>query len=528
MTTDANEPAHATDLLGRCEDRYRLLVEQVQDYAIFLLDPEGRVASWNAGADRIEGYRDAEIIGRHFSAFFPPEDVAGGKPARLLEGVRARGRAEDEGWRLRKDGSRFWAHAALSALHEGGRLVGFSAVTRDLTERKAAEEALRACAEPFRLLVASVKDYAIFLLDPEGRIVSWNEGAERIKGYRPGEIIGKHFSVFYLPEDVAAGKPARLLEAACAEGRVEDEGWRLRKDGSRFWGDAVLTPLFDAHGSLVGFAKVTRDLTERRRAEEQARLLEREKAARAAAEEGVRARDRFLSVASHELRTPLNPLLIHIQLLLRAARAGTLEGPVSGRVLQMLETCEGQVKQFTRLVNDLLDVSGIAAGRLELHREEMDLAALTREVVARFGPELDSVGCAVVLRADEPVRGTWDRMRLEQVVANLLSNALKFGRGKPIEVRVEAAPAAARLVVRDQGPGIAPEHQERIFDRFERGAAGYEHSGLGLGLYVTREILQAHGGSVRVASQPGAGAVFTAELPCGSPPAGPEADAART
>ena len=251
------------------EDRFRLLVRSVQDYAIFLLDPEGRIASWNLGAERIKGWTAEEIIGRHFSVFYPPEEVAAGKPAWELEVATAEGRLEDEGWRVRKDGTRFWANVVITALFdEHHRLEGFGKVTRDMTERRTAEEALRESEERFRLLVQNVQDYGIFMLDPGGHISSWNAGAERIKGWTAEEIIGRHFSVFYPPEEVAAGKPARELEVAARDGRLEDEGWRVRKDGTRFWANVVITALFDEHRRLQGFGKVTRDMTERRNAEQ--------------------------------------------------------------------------------------------------------------------------------------------------------------------------------------------------------------------------------------------------------------------
>jgi PAS domain S-box-containing protein len=248
---------------------FRLLVQEVRDYAIFMLDPDGYITTWNAGAERIKGYRPEEIIGKHFSIFYPDEDNAAGKPAHELAIALAEGRVEDEGWRLREDGTRFWANVVITALHDAdGVLRGFGKVTRDLTERRAAEQALAVSEESFRLLVQTVQDYAIFVIDTDGYVATWNAGAERIKGYRPEEIIGKHFSIFYPDEDNLAGKPAHELATALAEGRVEDEGWRLRVDGTRFWANVVITPLYDANRVLRGFGKVTRDLTERVSAEQ--------------------------------------------------------------------------------------------------------------------------------------------------------------------------------------------------------------------------------------------------------------------
>ena len=271
--------------IAKLEDLYRLLAESVQDYAIFALDPSGHVLTWSAGAARIKGYARTEILGKHFSVFYPPEAVAAGKPNRELEIARQAGRLEDEGWRVRKDGSLFWANVVITALHdELGRLVGFAKVTRDRTARLFDEEELRRSEERFRLLVESVRDYAIFMLDPRGDVATWNAGAERIKGYQAAEIVGRHFSIFYPPDKVAVGFPQHELEVAARVGRFEDEGWRVRKDGSQFWANVVITALRDQKGDLVGFAKVTRDLTERRASEEQARRLAAEEAARAESE----------------------------------------------------------------------------------------------------------------------------------------------------------------------------------------------------------------------------------------------------
>src|SRR2546430_249539 len=248
------------------------MVGNVKDYAIFMLDVGGRVASWNAGAERIKGYSAEEIIGQHFSRFYPPEDVQARKPERELQVAAAEGQWAEEGWRVRKDGSRFWASVVITAVRSAdGELLGFGKVTRDVTQRHEMERTLRETEQRFHLIVEGAKDYALLMLDPAGRVVSWNAGAERLKGYRAEEIMGRHFSRFYPPEDVAQGKPEWELDRAAREGQLEDEGWRVRKDGSRFWANVVITPIRDAQRVLVGFAKVTRDATERRRAEAEIR-----------------------------------------------------------------------------------------------------------------------------------------------------------------------------------------------------------------------------------------------------------------
>jgi PAS domain S-box-containing protein len=952
------------------EEAFRLLVDSVEDYAIFLLDPRGRVASWNAGAARIKGYRAEEIIGEHLSRFYAAEDVARGKPDIGLERARADGRFEDTGWRVRKDGSLFWAHVVLTAVHEaGGKLIGFAKVTRDLTEQRLADEALRLSearlaatltsigdgvistdaegrvvwmnpvaerltgwitaeaigrpiAEVFRiiheetrapvespvsrvlrdgvvvglanhtaliardgteravadsgapiridggpvqgvvlvfrdvteerladealrqseerlrLLIASVDDYAIFMLDPTGRVITWNPGAQRIKGYQAEEIVGQSFSRFYPEEDVAVGRPKQVLAAAAEHGRTEEEAWRVRKDGTRFWAHVVVNAVHDARGQLRGFAKVTRDLTQRRQAEENERALIREQAARAAAEgaerrlreseeryresseqlsiilqnvdegivvhgkdgrlvyandaaartwgfstgpdlvtarredirprfeitdedgtpvppeemppravlrgetpgprllrirnrttggqwwalvaasgvrtvdgepylavsiwhdltnqrqaeerarylaeatavvtssldyettlrriadlavpeladwcgvdlmqpdgtlaqlavahvdpakvelarelnrryppdpasptgapnvvrtgkpeiyadipeellvagarddehlrfirvlglrsamcvplvaggkpvgaisfvsaesqrrygasdlelaveigrraglaidnarlyrdaqQAIRARDEFISIASHELRTPCTTIQLRLQSLQRSLERQPQQAVASGRVAHDVKVALDQMARFTRLIDQLLDVSSLAADRFKLEPAANDLGAIVSEVAARYAPAMTEAGCELSYQAPlRPVTGNWDRLRLEQVVTNLISNAIKYGPRKPIELRIEQSDGTARLTVRDQGIGISEHDQARVFEPFERAVSVRHYGGFGLGLWITRKIVEAHGGAIRVQSRPGEGSTFVVELP---------------
>jgi PAS domain S-box-containing protein len=310
VTRDLTARRRAEDELRLSEERFHQLVDAVIDYAIFLLDPTGAVATWNVGAQRLKGYAPDEIVGKHFSVFYPPEDRAAGTPEAILEAVRQTGRFESEGWRVRKDGSRFWANVVITSLRdEHGKLLGFAKVTRDLTDRQRALDALRSSEERFRLLVESVGDYAIYMLDVDGHVATWNLGAERMKGYAAHEILGKNFATFFPQADVAAGSPARELAAARESGRFEDEGWRIRKDGSRFWANAIVTAAYDPHGKLVGFAKVTRDLSARREAEETARRLVAEQAARQAAqaaEAELRASEERLRSISRRLEIVLD------------------------------------------------------------------------------------------------------------------------------------------------------------------------------------------------------------------------------
>ena len=350
-------PTRATDFDGR----FQLLVEAVIDYGIFILDPTGHVVSWNSGAEKLKGYTREQILGQHFSVFYPPEVVAAGWPQEELRRARQQGRFEDEGWRVRRDGTRFWANVIITALFDStGELTGFAKITRDLTERREHENALRQSEARFRLLVESVRDYAIFMLDVDGNVRSWNAGAQALKGYAADEIIGRHFSTFYTPDDHAAGKPAAELVAARQHGRTEQEGWRVRKDGSLFWANVVVTAMRDERGELIGFAKVTRDMTDRRRLEE----LER----------SSRMMSQFLAMLAHELRNPLAPMRNAVTLM-------QLEPTASPALRNARDILDRQLTHVTRLVDDLLDIGRLTTGKIRLQREDVSIA----ELVARAG-----------------------------------------------------------------------------------------------------------------------------------------------
>jgi PAS domain S-box-containing protein len=479
---------------------FRLLVGSVADYAIFMLDPSGRVTTWNTGAQLIKGYRAEEVVGEHIEKFHVPEEREANKPRSLLARAEADGRVEDNGWRLRKDGSRFWANVVLTALRApSGELHGFAKVTRDLTKQRLAEERLQQSEERFRLLVEQVRDYAIFTLDPNGHILTWNAGAQHIKGYTFEEVVGRHFSIFYDEQAVKAGICDRELELAAHWGRFEDEGWRWRKDGSRMWANVVITALRGTAGELLGFAKVTRDLTERKHAEEERLRLAR-------ANEAIRLRDEFLAIAAHELKTPLTALQLQLESLHeRVASDPTLA--------KKLERATRSSSRLSRLVDSLLDASHISSERLELHVELLDLSQVAGQLIDGFRHQSERAGCELSFRTEGPVSGRWDRVRVEQVLTNLLSNALKYGAGKPIDVALADSADGALLTVRDRGPGI-PEHDlERIFGRYERAVSVRHYGGLGLGLYVTQQLVAAHGGSISVHNEPDGGACFSVRLP---------------
>jgi PAS domain S-box-containing protein len=356
--------------------------------------------------------------------------------------------------------------------------------------------------ELLRLLVSSVRDYAIFLLDPSGNVASWNIGAERIKGYRAGEIIGRHFSAFYPPEDVAAGKCEMELECATRDGRFEDEGWRVRSDGSQFWANVVITALRDASGALRGFAKVTRDLTERKRVED-------ERQSRLAAEQANQIKDAFLALLGHELRNPLAPIVTAVQLI---KLRGSVPAP------REIEVIERQLQLMTNLVDDLLDVSRVTRGTLTLKKQLIDAREAVSRGIEIASPLIEQKGHRLTVSlAPEPLRIDGDLSRLTQAFANLLTNAAKYtDAGGHIQVTLAHAADHVVAQIRDDGTGIAVELLPKIFDLFVQGSSTSERTGggLGLGLTLVRSVVQLHGGSVHAHSDgPGTGSTFTVSLP---------------
>lgn len=483
--------------LPTVDQRLQLLVDAVVDYGIFILDPDGHVVSWNSGAQKLKGYTREEILGKHFSVFYPPEAVAAGWPQEELRRAAQLGRFEDEGWRLRKDGSRFWANVVITALYAPDRTVlGFAKITRDLTERRRQEEALRESEERFRLLVDSVRDYAIFMLDPNGIVRSWNAGAEALKGYKASEIIGRHFSVFYPPQDQATRPMAELAEAR-EHGRAVDEGWRVRKDGTQFWANVVVTAIRGPDGSLRGFAKVTRDMSEQRRLDE----LER----------SSRRMNEFLAMLAHELRNPLAPIRNAVTIM----QLETLHSPVLRNCRDVIDR---QLTHVTRLVDDLLDVGRLNTGKIKLRKELVRFG----EVVARSAETVRPLVEARrhVLHIDLPEAPAYvegDSTRLSQVLQNLLVNAAKYTPdGGRIELEVEAGEQFVVARVSDTGVGIEPEELERIFDLFMQADAGSSpsESGLGIGLTLARSLVELHGGTLDAWSAGrGHGSTFTVRLP---------------
>ena len=485
---------------------YKLMADRVLDYAIFLLDLEGKVCSWNAGAEAIKQYTAREIMGRHFSVFYTPADIARDWPNQELKRAMMEGRFEDEGWRVKKDGSRFWANVVITALRDDrGVLQAYSKITRDLTQRRKHEEHLRQSEERFRLLVEGVQDYAIYMLDTSGTITSWNAGARRIKGYDSTEVIGKHFSRFYTPDDIEAGKPWTELAIAREQGRAEDEGWRVRKDGSKFWARVVVTPMLDPEGTLCGFAKITQDLTLRRHSE--------------ALELTAANVNDFIAVLAHELRNPLAPIRSAVQLQ-------RISDPADPGYDKMREIIERQSGQLSRIVDDLLDISRITRGTLSIDKHPRDLGAIVNRGIETARPNIEAAKHTLEVKLPVvPIRVNCDELRLTQALTNILNNAARYtDPGGRITVTVSSAESEGmplgRISVRDTGKGIDPMLLPSIFGMFVQGKDPLQRpaAGLGVGLALTRSLVELHHGTVEARSEGvGKGSEFIITLPLVAP-----------
>ena len=484
------------------EEVFRALVETVRDYAIFMLDPEGIISTWNPGAQRLKLYTADEIIGKHFSIFYPEVDIRNGKPDMELRVAAQKGRFEDEGWRLKKDGSRFWANVVITAIrNKKGDLIGFGKITRDLSDRRIAEQR-------YRLIVEGVTDYAIYSLDPEGNITSWNSGAERIKGYSADEIVGQHFSKFYTPEDAAARMPWKVLGIAEKEGHFEGEGWRVRKDGSRFWSSVVVTAIRDEEGNLTGFSKVTRDITDRKRLLDELRQHTRELELQVMERERTNAElEAFSYSVSHDLRAPLRAIE-GFACALKEDYGANFDATATDYLDQIMRAST----RMNRLVQDLLQYGRL--NRIEIVAEPVVIKPLVEKALA----ELDLGEARVQVSIEGDLAVSAHETTLTQVLTNLVANAVKFVRpGERPEVSVVATPADragyVRITVTDKGIGIAPQHQEKIFKVFERLHGIEEYPGTGIGLAIVKRGVERMGGTVGLVSEVGKGTSFWIELP---------------
>jgi PAS domain S-box-containing protein len=527
------------------EELFQLLMDGVRDYSILALDVDGRVITWNSGAEHIKGYGSEEIIGQHFSVFYPPEDRATGMPGADLAAARSSGSLGTEGWRVRKDGSRFWASGVITALYDDEhQFRGFAEVTRDFSERRRANQALSESEQLFQLLVEGVRDYAILGLDVDGRVITWNSGAENIKGYRSREIIGQHFSVFYLPEDRAAGVPEAELAAARSSGSLGVEGWRVRKDGSRFWASVVITALYDDEQQLRGFAKVARDISEshqrgirdsdqrrqelqrvadhlrdangvlRRQAVELSEARDRAERATRQAEIGTAAKSTFLATMSHEIRTPMNAVIGMTGLLLDTNLDATQRDYV--------ETVRTSGDALLEIINNILDYSKIESGKLDLELQPFEVrdlveGALDMVIVQAEAKKLDLMAD---IDSDCPPMLVGDVTRLRQVLVNLLSNAVKFTSVGEVLLTVKTSEEIddrimLEAAVIDTGIGIPVDGRDRLFRSFSQVEASTSrtYGGTGLGLAISARLIEAMDGVIGVESESGRGSTFHFAVP---------------
>jgi PAS domain S-box-containing protein len=500
-------------------DPFKLLVQSIVDYAIYMLDPNGFVTSWNAGAERIKGFQTEEIVGQHFSKFYTEEDRQEGLPEKVLETARTEGKFEGEGWRVRKDGGRFWASVVVDRINgPDGDLVGFAKITRDMSDKREAQQAQEALLDAerrFRLLVQGVTDYAIFMLDPEGKVANWNAGAERIKGYRPDEIVGVHFSRFYTPEDLAAGVPKKAIETARKTGRYEAEGWRVRKDGTRFWASVVLDAIRGDDGNLIGFGKITRDMTEKREA--QLRLEESREALFRS--QKMEALGQLTGGLAHDFNNLLTAILGACELALRNVNDAE-------KVKRMLDGVRGSAQRGASLTKQLLAFA--RAQPLEIH--QIDLKQFFSDVTTLVRPSLRTDIEVVTEISDQLWPIDADAGALELALLNLAFNArdaMKDGGTLKISAHnevLEGKPEGLRgehvmLKVSDTGSGMPPEVADRVFEPFFTTKSFGE--GTGLGLSQVFGFAKQLGGAVVVESEVGKGSTFCLYLPASRGPETP-------
>jgi PAS domain S-box-containing protein len=494
--------------------RLQLLIDGVVDYAVYLISPEGLVVSWNSGAKRLKGYEPAEIIGKPYATFFTAEDRERGLPQLVLETAARVGRFETEGWRVRKDGTRFWALAVIDAVRDRGELIGFAKITRDMTERELARQQLIESEGQFRRLVDAVVDYAIFQLDPNGIVVTWNSGAQRIKGYTGSEVIGSHFGRFYREEDRKAGVPARALAVAAREGRYEAEGWRVRKDGSEFFALVVIDAIRDERGELVGFAKVTRDITER--AEAQRILTETQK--QLAAAQKMEAVGQLSGGIAHDFNNLLMIVLGNLETAQRHSKSEpnpNLQRAIASAIrgAQRAAALTSRLLAFSRrqpLDPKPLDVNKFLAGAADFLQRSLG------ETI-----EVEAVGAAGLWQIEA------DPNQLEAALVNLAINARDampdggkvtieatnvFADEEYCRINPELSPGQYVLIcVSDTGTGMTADVLSRAFEPFfttkETG------QGTGLGLSQVYGFVKQSGGHIKIYSEVGQGTTVKIYLP---------------
>ena len=484
------------------QQRLQLLVNAIHDYAIYMLDAEGRIATWNPGAERFKGYRSDEVLGKHYELFFTAEDRESDLPRNALRVAAREGRYETEGWRVRKDGSQFWCHVVLDAIrNDEGDLIGFAKITRDITARKESERALFESEQQFRMLVRGVRDYAIYMLDPDGNITNWNLGAERIKGYAESEVVGQHFSAFYTETDRANGEPKKALETALSEGKYEREAWRVRKDGSLFWAHVLIDPIFDDSGHHIGFAKITRDATERKKAED-----ELDKARQALFQsQKLQALGELTGGIAHDFNNLMTVIAGSADLLRRnrdmpeAKKLSYIDGII--QTAERATTLTSQLLTFGRRQTVRPRVL-LVGERLEAAR-----SLLGRTLGSKYEIRVDPVDPALKIEVDPA--------QFEAAVVNAVVNARDaMPNGGTISLSAARPPDDGRLVrisIADTGMGMPQRVKERAFDPFF--TTKEVGKGTGLGLSQIHGFAAQAGGTAEIESEEGRGTTISIIIP---------------
>ncbi|MEI9918496.1 MAG: PAS domain S-box protein [Bacteroidota bacterium] len=526
----------STPAKSNSEALYHKMLDEIRDYAIILLDAEGYITEWNKGAEKIKGYKASEVIGKKFEIFYTEPDRQSGLPYHLLKLASMQGSVSHEGWRVRKDGTRFWGSVVITVMHdEEGKVIGFSKVTRDLTDRKKTEDDLREYAEELEIkneelrqseeryhkMVSEVQDYAIIMLNRNGDVEDWNTGAEYIKGYTAEEIIGKNFRIFYTPNDLEQKLPETLIDLAIRRGRAHHEGWRIRKDGTKFWGSVTITALHGTQGNIIGFSKVTRDLTERKLADDAIKKKNAELEAINKELAGINKElSSFAYISSHDLQEPLRKIQTFSTRIMELE-----EKNLTKRGLDYFTRIIAASQRMRSLIDDLLTYS--RANSAERKFERTDLNKVLKEVINDLDTNVEEKK-AVVESDSLPVIDAIP-FQVYQLLFNLLMNALKFSRPAITPyilirsgiVAAERIPGLLKRVadkyhhisVTDNGIGFSQEQSDRIFEVFQRLHGRDEYIGTGIGLAICKKIVENHYGLIRAEGRPGEGATFHIYIP---------------
>lgn len=472
------------------------MFDEIEDYAIILLDENGFVQNWNKGAEKIKGYKAAEIVGKNFEVFYTLPDKLNRLPAKLIKHATEHEKVTNEGWRVKKDGTRFWGSVLINAIHDDdGSVIGFTKIIRDMTMLKVSKDSLHQSEDRYSKMISEVSDYAIILLDINGNIENWNKGAQQIKGYRPEEIIGRNFRVFYSTEDQVKQVPENLIDIASRDGRSQSEGWRIRKDGTRFWGLITITALHDSLGDTIGFSKVTRDLTDKLIAE-QAQLeyiaeLDRKN----------KELEQFTYIASHDLQEPLRTISSF-----NALFKETYGSQLDETGLMFIDVVDQAAQRMTSLIHGLLDYSRIG------HKKDIvdiDCNQIIADIENDFGKLIEETSARLIYTDLPIIRGY--QMEIVQLFQNIISNAIKYRSDERIpEIRLSCDEDEEKWTfrVQDNGIGMDPKYIHKIFLIFQRLHNRDIYQGNGIGLANCKKIMELHKGNIWVESVLGEGSQF--------------------